>query len=377
MDAFFASVEVLDDPSLEGKPVLVGGNGPRGVVAAASYEARKFGCHSAQPMVIARRLCPQAVIVKPHFHRYREMSDRVFEIFERFTPVIEPLSVDEAFLDLTGTEKLHGDAIAVARKIKQTVFAETKLTASVGVAGNKFLAKIASDMNKPDGLMVIGAEDVERMLSPMPVGKMWGIGPKTAKRLEGFAVRTIGDLRTKSAQWLNSVAGVDGEHYLKLAHGEDDRAVTPDRAAKSIGQEQTFGVDVNEPDEIRAVMLEQSEQVARRLRKHKLLAGSVSVKIRFGDFQTITRQCTLEPASDSTRSIWDASRGLFDTWCANSFAPVRLIGVQAGKLCSAQQMELFADPAKEKERKLETTLDRIHAKFGEKGIRRAMGAADE
>jgi DNA polymerase IV len=377
MDAFFASVEVLDNPSLKGKPVLVGGNGPRGVVAAASYEARKFGCHSAQPMVIARRLCPQAEIVKPHFHRYREMSDRVFEVFNRFTPIVEPLSVDEAFLDLTGTEKLHGDAVGVAQKIKQMIFSETKLTASVGVAGNKFLAKLASDMNKPDGLTVIWPEDVERMLSPLAVGKMWGIGPKTAKRLEGLAVRTIGDLRSKSAQWLNSVAGVDGEHYLKLAHGEDEREVTPDRAAKSIGQEQTFGVDVAEPDEIRAVMLEQCEQVARRLRKHHLLASSVTVKIRFGNFQTITRQCTLDTPSDTTRAIWDAARGLFDAWCATSFAPVRLIGVQAGKLSSAQQMELFSDPAKEKERKLETTLDRIHAKFGEKGIRRAMGSSEE
>src|SRR5260221_3410418 len=183
MDALFASVEVLDDPSLKGKPVLVGGNGPRGVVAAASYEARKFGCHSAQPMSIARRLCPQAIIVKGHYHRYRELSDAVFAIFERFTPLIQPLSIDEAFLDVTGSLRLLGPAPQIARRIKDAIKTETGLTASVGVAPNKFLAKLASDLEKPDGLTVINADDIDRVLPPLDIGRIWGIGPKTAAKL--------------------------------------------------------------------------------------------------------------------------------------------------------------------------------------------------
>src|SRR4051812_1643893 len=248
MDAFFASVEVRDNPELRGKPVLVGHDGPRGVVAAASYEARVFGCHSAQPMAVAKRLCPQAVVVSGRQGRYREASEQVFAIFERFTPGIQPLSIDEAFLDVTGSLRALGPAEGIAAEIKRAVRAETQLTASVGVAPNKFLAKLASDLEKPDGLTVVRPEDVDRVLTPLPIGKIWGIGPKTAKRLNDLNVKTIGDLRRMSIEWLTERFGSDAEHYRDLALGRDERPVTPDRQAKSIGQEETFGVDVADRD---------------------------------------------------------------------------------------------------------------------------------
>jgi DNA polymerase-4 len=235
MDAFFASVEQLDDPSLRGKPVLVGYDGPRGVVAAASYESRVFGCRSAQPMSVAKRLCPHAIVVPVHFERYRAVSNDVFEIFGSFTSQIEPLSIDEAFLDVTGSQRLLGSAETMARSLKQRIRNETGLTASVGVSHNKFLAKIASDLNKPDGLAVIGPADVDRILPPMPVGRIWGIGPKTAARLEGLGIKTIADLRRTPLEVLRLRIGDEADRYHHLALGQDDRPVVPDRDAKRIG----------------------------------------------------------------------------------------------------------------------------------------------
>ncbi|MDB5298570.1 MAG: dinB [Phycisphaerales bacterium] len=374
MDAFFASIEQLDDPSLRGKPVLVGYDGPRGVVAAASYEARAFDCHSAQPMSIAKRRCPHAVIVPVRFERYREVSQRMFAIFDEFSPVVEPLSVDEAFLDLTGGEKLLGEAEAVAMKLKARARAELGLTASVGVAPNKFLAKLASDLRKPDGLVVVRAGDVDALLPPLPVTKLWGVGPATAERLRLVGVRTIGDLRKRSLDVLNKLVGGDADRLLRLAHGLDDRPVVCDREAKSIGQEQTFGVDVSAPDEIRRVLFEQVEQVGRRLRKHALSARCVSLKIRYGDFETISRSTTLKEATSGTAGLWAAACGLFDAWAAQSFRPVRLIGVSAAQLSShGAQMSLFANPADEKQKRVDAVADRITAKFGASAIRRGRG----
>ena len=374
MDAFFASVEQLDDPSLRGRPVLVGHDGPRGVVAAASYEARVFGCHSAQPMSIAKRLCPHAAIVPGHFSRYREESDKVFRVFHEFTPLVEPLSIDEAFLDVTGSTRLLGGPEKIAADLKARVRAETSLTASVGVAPNKFLAKLASDMDKPDGLTVVRPKDVDALLAPMPVSRIYGIGPKTAARLEGVGVKTMGDLRKLDPGVLERRIGADGEHYRRLAMGLDDRPVVPDHEAKSIGQEETFGTDLPDPADVREVMLEQSEQVAARLRRHGLRSATVTVKIRFGDFQTITRRTTMPQATDSTSEVWQAARALFDRWAASHFRPVRLIGVAAGGLSKPTgQLDLFADPQAERQRRLDAAVDAINRRFGKSVIHRSPG----
>jgi DNA polymerase-4 len=376
MDAFFASVEQLDDPSLRGKPVLVGGNGPRGVVAAASYESRVYGCRSAMPMAVAKRLCPQAIIVRGHYDRYREESRKVFAILESFSPLVEPLSIDEAFLDVTNSQKLLGEPETMARRIKDRILAETGLTGSVGVAPNKFLAKLASDMDKPDGLTVIRAEDVDRVLPPLSIGKIWGIGPKTAERLAGIGVKTIGDLRKLDPDVLARRLGTDSDHYRRLAFGLDDRAVSSDGDAKSIGHEQTFGQDLTDPEAIRAVMLEQSEHVSARLRRHKLFAGGVTVKIRFGDFQTITRAKKLDAPADTTQPIWHAARELFDAW-AQHFKPVRLIGVTATRLGQAEtQLDLFGNADNEKQRRVESAVDQITARFGRDAIGRGPRGSD-
>jgi DNA polymerase-4 len=378
MDAFFASVEQLDNPALRGKPVLVGYDGARGVVAAASYESRVFGCRSAQPIAVAKRLCPQAIIVPVRHGRYREESRKVFAIFERYTPVIEPLSIDEAFLDVTGSERLHGSGEAIAARIKQQVHDETGLTASVGVAPNKFLAKLASDLNKPNGLTIVRDGQVDALLEPMSVSRIWGVGPKMAGMLAGLGITTIGQLRKMPIDVLaRRVGREEAEHFQRLAHGIDSREVTPDREAKSIGQEQTFGVDVADVEAVRGVLLEQAEQVAARIRRHELRARSVTVKIRFGDFQTITRRCTLPQASDSTAEIWKAAREQFERWAVGEFKPVRLIGVSAGSFDAADaQLDLFANPQSQKQKELDRAVDRINAKFGGTTIRRGKPGRD-
>jgi DNA polymerase-4 len=375
MDAFFASVEQLDNPQLRGKPVLVGYDGPRGVVAAASYESRKFGCRSAMPTAVAKRLCPQAIIVPVRFGRYGEVSRQVFAIFESYTPLVQPLSVDEAFLDVAGSVRLFGSPESIAQQIKDRIRATTGLTGSVGVAPNKFLAKLASDMNKPDGLTVISEDNVDTILPPLPVEKIWGIGPKTTRRLNDIGVRTIGDLRRLSSDLLKLRLGDDAEHYRKLAFGIDDRVVSPDRDAKSIGQEQTFDQNLTDPEAVRSVILGQAEQVGARVRRNGVVARSVTVKIRYGDFETITRRTTLADAADSTAALWTAAKTLFDAWASSDFRPVRLIGVTAGQLSPAENhASLFTDPAREKEKRLDSVVDQINAKFGKRAVHRAPSA---
>ncbi|MHC4991186.1 MAG: DNA polymerase IV, partial [Planctomycetota bacterium] len=265
MDAFFASIEQRDDPALRGKPVLVGGEGRRGVVAAASYEARAFGCHSAQPMAVAKRSCPQAVVVSPHGRRYREASQRVFQILESFTPLVEPLSIDEAFLDVTGCRRLHGTPRQIAETIKRRIREELGVTASVGLAPNKFLAKLASDMDKPDGLTVIAPDEIEQTLEELPISRMWGVGPATERKMRDLGVETFGDLQRYPAQALESCFGVHARRMSALARGLDHRDVVPDHKAKSISQEQTFADDLEEPDGVREILLGQVEQVGWRL----------------------------------------------------------------------------------------------------------------
>ncbi|MCZ6834261.1 MAG: DNA polymerase IV [Planctomycetota bacterium] len=372
MDAFFAAVEQRDHPELRGKPVLIGHDGPRGVVATASYEARKFGCHSAQPIVIAKRRCPEAIIVPPNGKAYRQASKQVFEIFERFTPLVQPLSIDEAFLDVTGSLRLHGSAETIAQEIRRLITDETQLTGSVGIAPNKFLAKIASDLDKPDGLTIIQPDQVEAFLHELPIGKIPGVGPATERKFHHLGITTIGQTRSLDLDVLQQQFGSSAQRYWELSRGIDERQVVSDGEAKSISHEQTFGVDVAEPDEIRRVMLGQTEQVAWRLRKYDLHARTLTLKIRYGDFETITRSTTLQSPSNHTDDLWTSAKGLFDTWIAKEgFKPVRLIGVTATQFDQTPQMGLFEDENRDKQSAVEQATDTIVEKFGKHAIRRA------
>ena len=376
MDAFFAAVEVLDDPSLAGKPLLVGGEGKRGVVATASYEARKFGCRSAQPVAVAKRLCPQAIVVPPRGHRYREISTKLFQILERYTPLVEPLSVDEAFLDVHGTERLFGPPVEVARSLKEAIRMELSLTASVGVAPNKFIAKLASDLEKPDGLTVLSLEGYLDRSSELSIAKIWGLGPASAKAFEKIGVRTVADLRGLPLTWLEKHFGSSGEHFYRLARGIDGRRVAPDHEAKSIGQEQTFSEDVEDPEEVRAVLLGQIENVARRLRRNGLLAETLTVKIRYGDFKTITRRAKLFEPSQSTRSLWEAAKRLFDEWAEKGYEPVRLIGGAASDFANGPlQTSLISGTDDARVARVDGATDAIVERFGRGAIRRGGSIA--
>jgi len=371
MDAFFAAIAVLDDPSLRGKAVLTGGTGPRAVVTTASYEARKFGCRSAMPMAQARRLCPHAIVVNVPGERIRATSAAVFEILDRFSPLIQPVSVDEAFLDVTGSTRLLGPPPDIARKLKDAIKQETGLTASVGVAFNKFLAKIASDMDKPDGLTVITPGNLDSVILPLPVGRIWGVGPKLRDKLERHRIHYVRDLRDRSEPELRRLFGDSGARLYRLCRGIDDRPVTPDHTAKSIGHEQTFGQDVEDPGHVRAVLLDQAQQVGRRLRAKGFAARTITVKIRFGDFQTITRSTTLDRPTDSTDELFHAARGLFDRWADAAFAPVRLIGLLASRFDRPAQAELFPAPAEDRRHRIDAVADRIAERFGKRAVRRA------
>lgn len=369
MDAFYASVEVVDDPALAGKPLLVGGTSGRGVVCAASYEARKFGCRSAQPMSAAMRLCPQAIVRKPRFDRYKAVSSAVFDILHHYSPLIETLSLDEAFVDLTGTRRLLGDAVGVGRKIKHQIKAATGCTASVGVAPNKFLAKLASDLDKPDGLTVLLEEEIERRLPGLPITRIWGIGPKTADRMHTLGLRTFEHLRNIDPALLTRRFGQDAQRYIDLSHGQDDRPVTPDRDAKSIGQERTFAENLTDLQDMRDMLLHEVESVAGRLRRHHLTARTVTLKLRYGDFRTLTRRITLPDPSDSTTAFWQAASALLAGWANASFAPLRLIGVQLGSLqAGGQQLSLFPPPEIAKQRHVDQAVDTIRQKFGQDAI---------
>ncbi len=371
MDAFFASVEQRDHPELRGKPLLVGGDGPRGVVAAASYEAREYGCHSAQPMAVAKRACPNAVIVPPRGGRYHDVSTAVFELLERFTPIVEPLSIDEAFLDVTGSQRLFGSPREIAASIRACIRAELNLTASVGVAPNKFLAKLASDLHKPDGLTVIEPGEIEATLGSLPIGRMWGVGPATEKRLTDLGITTFGDLHSYPLDVLESILGTWAGRMAALARGEDHRTVTPDSRAKSISHEQTFGQDLQSPEAVVDVMRGQAESVARRLRRHAFRAGTVTVKVRYGDFETITRSASFDEPTDRTDVLWRQGRALFDAWAHGGWRPVRLIGFGTSNLSrGTEQLNLFTDDDDQRRRALDEATDSIKQRFGSGAIHR-------
>ena len=370
MDAFFASVEQRDHPELRGKPVLVGGDGPRGVVAAASYEARKFGCHSAMPSSIAKRLCPDAIFVKGSHSVYSSVSKQVFEILERFSPAIQPISVDEAFLDVTGSTHLFGTPTEIAIEIRRLVKEELNLTCSVGIAPNKFLAKLASDMDKPDGYTVITHETVHAILDPLPVGVLIGVGPSAKKKFDRLGVRTVGQLKALPVRTIKEMLGSFGVRLHELANGIDDRPVRIDKGARSISHEHTFETNLKDPDEVRAIIARQSLDVAARLRKHGRFTKTVSIKVRFGDFETITRSMTLDTQTNETNAIHEAARSLFDVW-AKTYRPVRLIGVALSQITDAPvQGGLFDKQTKQTNQAVDLAADAINLKFGKHALTR-------
>jgi DNA polymerase-4 len=376
MDAFYASVEQRDDPALRGKPVLVGGASRRSVVAAASYEARRFGARSAMPMGEALRRCPDAIVVPPRMRRYAEVSDRVFDVFERFTPLVEPLSLDEAFLDVTASQSLFGDGEQIARAVKAQVREELELTVSVGVATSKFVAKIASDLEKPNGLVIAPAGHEARFLAKLPVSRMWGVGAKAEAQLRTAGIRTIGDLAQASVARLESLLGSFGPGARKLARGEDDRPVVPDREAKTIGAEETFEDDLTERADLEARLLDQAARVARRLGKAGLSGRVVAVKLKYSDFTLQSRRVSLpEPVSD-TDSIYQTARAQLDRF-ELAGRRVRLTGVAVADLVAGTPRLLFEDPEVEKRRRVQRTVDAIVDRFGASGVTRATLLAGE
>ena len=370
MDAFFASVEQRDHEEYRGKPVIIGGLGPRGVVSTASYEARKFGVHSAMPMVTARRHCPDAIFLPGDHAKYSAVSRQIFSVLARFSPVIEQLSIDEGFLDLTGMERLMDSPRAYGEAIKRAVREETGLTASVGVAPNKFLAKLASDMEKPDGLVVIRPEDAERVLAPLPVSRIFGVGKKTEARLSALGFKTIGQLAAADRSRLARALGDRmAAQLIALAHGLDDRPVEPTRAAQSIGREETFDEDIHSREEAERVLLSLSEEVGWRLRREGLSARTVTLKLRFAPFDTYTRQQTFPDPVSYDEDIFAAARALFRAFPSPPGAGIRLLGVSAGNLSTEGELSLFDDH--EKKEKLYGAIDQLKSRFGENILTRA------
>jgi DNA polymerase IV len=372
MDAFYASVEEQDRPELKGKPLIVGGTGGRGVVAAASYAVRRFGVRSAMPMREALRRCPQAVVVHPRMARYKEISDQVFAIFREFTPVVEGLSLDEAFLDVTASQQLLGSPERIGAEIRRRIAAQTGLTASVGIAPNKLLAKIASDLNKPDGMCRIDADNMREILDPLPIQKLFGVGQKTLPTVLAAGICTFGDARTASEAVLWRAFGKNGKSMRDRAAGLDDRPVESEREEKSISAEETFDEDIRAPAELSAQLKALADRTASRLRAQKLLAGRVSVKIRRKDFTTYTRQRALEPPTQDTAIVSAAAEGLLNGWLTSQpSAAVRLLGVGVSDLQVMLQPDLFSGPLPESGSRLDSAVDGIRDRFGQDLLTRA------
>jgi DNA polymerase-4 len=370
MDAFYASVEERDRPELKGKPLIVGGTGGRGVVAAASYAVRCFGVHSAMPMAEALRRCPNAICIPPRMARYQEVSAQVFEIFHEFTPMVEGLSLDEAFLDVTASLRLMGDGIVIATEVRRRILEATGLTASVGIAPNKLLAKIASDLNKPDGLCRIGSDNVHAVLDRLPVQKLFGVGQKSLPGVQAAGIQTFGDLRHATDATLWQAFGKHGRAMRDRAAGVDDRPVEPNREEKSISAEETFAVDIRGTAELERQLTQLADRTAARLRAHALAAGLVTIKVRRGDFTTYTRQRPVLPPTQETAVICGVAQALLKDWlCSQPHAAVRLLGVGVGELQIQRQADLFAGVAQQSP--LDATVDGIRERFGKSLLTRA------
>jgi DNA polymerase IV len=382
MDAFYASVEQHENPELRGQPVIVGGGTGRGVVAAASYEVRRYGVHSAMPTREALARCPHAIVIKPRMGRYKEVSSEVFAVFHEFTSLVEGLSLDEAFLDVTGSRALFGAPVEIARTIKERIHARTGLTASVGVAHNKLLAKIASDLQKPDGLCVIAPDEVARMLDPLPIRRLSGIGVKTAARLEECGLHTFGQLRVASDSVLWPLFGRYTARVRERAAGIDERPVVADWQEKQISAEETFETDLRRREDLSAELAKLADRVGERLRAKELMAATVTVKIRRRDFTTYTRSRSFSPPTAETATVLSIARQLLEGWLAEQpRAAIRLLGVGVSHLSPAAQLDLFAAPAggaapdrqppPRSAARIDPTLDKIREKFGSAALQRA------
>lgn len=372
MDAFFAAIEQLDRPELRGKALLIGGTGPRGVVSTASYEARPFRVGSAMPMAVARRRCPHAVVLPPRFERYRAVSSVVMRTLGSFSPLVEPLSLDEAFVDMTGCEALFGEPRAMGEAVRNAVLDATGLTVSVGVSTSKYVAKVASDFEKPQGLTIVGPESLREFLHPLPIDRLWGVGPRTRERLETHGMHTIGDVAAAPLEALERWLGSLGPHLHALARGIDDRAIVPEREAKSIGSEHTLDEDVAGEAAIRPWLLRAADTVAGRLRSERLAARGVRVKLRTTDFRLHTRQTLLGRPTHATRPIVEAADVLLREFDLQ--APVRLVGVAAFELEGSgegDQLDLFEAPHAVRDERLDRTLDAVRERFGERAVTRA------
>lgn len=371
MDAFYASVEVLDNPALHGQPVIVGGSAARGVVSAASYEARAFGVHSAMPMSQALRLCPRAVVLSGRFDRYSAVSNQVMAILGRHTPLLEQVSVDEAYLDITQWLPDGVTPADFAEQLQREVKDGTGLGCSVGVATGKAIAKMASDLRKPAGLVIVPPGGEAAFLAPLPIGKLRGVGAATEKKLRELGIRTIGDLDAFPESMLTRAFGVAGRDLLALAQGRDDSAVVPERQAKSLGRETTFMVDISDRDTLERTLLSLSEEVAERLRRHELLTRGVTLKLRYDNFATLTRAQALPEPVDTAEPLYRIALALFRK--VNPSRPIRLLGVTAGPLQTTadRQLNLFAQEDPVKRRKLADAMDSIKARFGQDAITRA------
>lgn len=368
MDAFYASVEQRDAPELRGKPLIVGGHPQRGVVLAASYEVRPFGVRSAIPMAWAMRMCPHAIVVPPRFNAYVEASEAVFRIFERYTPMIEPLSLDEAFLDVTGSRALFGTAAQIATRIRQEIRDEVQLPASAGIAEVKFVAKIASDFAKPNGQHEVAIGSARAFLEPLPISRLWGVGPKTEEVLVKHGLKTIGDVAKRDLDWLGARLGSSAQHFWELARGIDDRPVVSDRDSKSVGAQDTFEEDLLGEEKLRPHLHSQALRVGRRLRKSSVKARCVQIVVKYSDFTQITRRMTLEAPTDDGQAIYRHALGLLQK--ADLSRKIRLTGVSGQELTGGEgQLGLFAAvEAPKKNVKLNAALDAIASKFGSKAV---------
>jgi len=371
MDAFYPAVEVLDNPKLKGKPVVVGGSTERGVVSSASYEARRFGVHSAQPIAKARRICPEGVFLPVRMWRYKEMSQQIFQIFYKFTPLVEPISIDEAFLDVTGSQRLLGHPKDIAKEIKQRIFMETGLTVSAGLAPSKFVAKIASDIDKPNGLTIVTHDKVRDFLNPLPVTKMWGIGKATQKVLSQLNIHTFEELSLVPVDILCNRFGKHGIKMHLLSMGVDDRDVVPEHDVKSIGHENTFATDILDMDMAKRALLSQADKVAHRMRREGATGKTITLKVKYSDFVQITRSTTIANPTDDGFEIYKIACSLLKKTEVGK-RPVRLLGISLSQLNFFDrngQLSLFNhDDSYQKKKRLNTALDSLYEKHGKESI---------